>query len=170
MKKIPQEEPEKDQTNPNPFLNGIMKSKGIQIAGNPESKILDITLEDILNAISEVSALQWKVLFLEGVSNKNEVSCVHEFEKQVNDSEQGVFIQWNDMYALSARYYQMYEAVFLGSEDVRKLKRYKEESEMWEACEMVIILIDCVFWEVYSKDSSIIKKLETAFKNVKLLD
>lgn len=43
-------------------------------------------------------------------------------------------------------------------------RRYEDEKEMYKTCDLVIDLIDCVFWEVYSKDQNFLDKLERKFQ------
>jgi hypothetical protein len=54
--------------------------------------------------------------------------------------------------------------------DEKFLHRYETEQEMYKTCDIVIDLIDCAFWEVYSQDHSLLYLLKNKFKKIEFLE
>lgn len=141
----------------------LMKTTGIRILDSKDH-ILNVTLGDILQEVKRNNAYLWSLLFLDGISSKNEGNRLKQFENEINSSENGVLIDWKELTHLSDRFYQMYETILLGSKDPQLLRRYQTEAQMYQSCDIVIELIDCAFWEVHSKDSEFINRLKRKFK------
>lgn len=146
-----------------------MKTKGIRIADS-KGNVLIVKLSDILVQISDGNNLNWSVLFLDGILNPSQNLTLTELKKKINHSENGMLIKWNDLIKLSDVFFQIYEVIILGSKDLTVLHRYKDEQEMHLRCDIVIELIDCAFWEIFSKNESLISKIKAKFKETELLD
>ena len=145
-----------------------MKTKGIRISDGNEN-ILEPTLSDILKEITNDSSLHWSILFLDGTPNPGEGSFLAKYIDQINNSENGISTSLEDLIKLSDKFHQMFETIVIGSKDSKLLKRYAKEEEMYIMCDIAIELIDCAFWEVYSKDESLILRLAKHFREIEFL-
>ena len=61
------------------------------------------------------------------------------------------------------------DIIVIGSKDKDSLHRYDNDQEMYESCDIVIEMVDSNFWEVFSKDPSLIARLKAKFKETELL-
>ena len=146
-----------------------MKTYGIRIFDGREN-ILSATLRDILNEIDNDPSFNWCILFLDGTPQPGEGQFLVEYEKKINDSENGLLISLEELKELSEKFFQMFETIVLGCRDVSLLHRYEEEIEMFKTCDISVVLIDCAFWEVYTKDIKIIDRLKEKYKEIEFLD
>lgn len=146
-----------------------MKTYGIRISDG-RGNVLSPTLGDILNEINEGISFNWCVLFLDGTPNLGQGKFLIDYEKKINDSENGLILSFEELKNISSKFFQMFETIVLGSHNVNFLHRYQEEKDMYTTCDIVIELIDCAFWEVYVKDIRVIERLKKRLKEVELLD
>lgn len=146
-----------------------MNTKGIRISDGSDD-VLSVSLFDILEEISNGKSFYWSILFLDGTPNQGQGAFLSEYETKINDSENGLNIDWEELLTLSNKFYQMFETTILGCKDVKLLKRYDSDEEMYKACDITIELIDCVFWEVYSKDELLIDRLDKKFEKTEFLE
>lgn len=146
-----------------------MDANGIRI-NDSVGNILSVTLSDILSEISEGNKYNWAILFLDGITNENQEVTLFDLQEAIKNSQNCLMINWNELLKLSPVFFQMYEATILGCLDTRNLKKYKTDREMFESCDIVLNLIDCVWWEVFSKDSNLINRLKCKFKETEPLE
>ncbi|MBS0584948.1 MAG: hypothetical protein JSR76_01440 [Verrucomicrobia bacterium] len=146
-----------------------MKTYGIRISDG-KGEVLSPTLRDILEEINVGISFTWSILFLDGTPNPGEGTFLIDYEKKINDSKNGLVLSLEELKNLSGKFFQMFETTILGSYNSNLLHRYEEEKAMYRACDVVIELIDCAFWEVYAKDIKVIEKLQERFKETELLD
>jgi hypothetical protein len=146
-----------------------MKTYGIRISDG-KGDVLSVTLSDILKGIDRDPSFRWCILFLDGTPQPGKGQFLTEYENKINDSKNGLLISWEDLNDLSKKFFQMFEIIVLGCKDISLLHRYEEEKEMHKMCDIVIQLIDCAFWEVYTKEIKIVEKLKKTFKEVEFLD
>jgi len=146
-----------------------MKIQGIRISDGKDN-VLRVTLSDILKEVADGSSFYWVILFLDGTPNPGKGVFLQEYENKINNSENGLTIKWDELLSISSNFFQMFETIILGSKDPKLLKRYEKEEDMYRTCDIVIDLIDCAFWEVYSKEQSFINKLKKKFKEVELIE
>ena len=140
-----------------------MNIKGVKIFDPIRVKIRDI-LQEFSGEI-----LKWTILFLDGVTNKGEGKTLLEFAKQVNTSKNGIAVTKEELFKISDRFFQIYEIVVIGNKDFCNSHRYNNENEMISKCSVVITLIDCACWEIYSKNSDIIQNIKDKFNNTEFI-
>lgn len=145
-----------------------MKTNGIRILdGNND--VLEATLADILQELPNGNSYNWLILFLDGTPRPGQGHYLTDYEKKINQSENGLLINWKDLIKLSDKFSQMFEAIILGCKNIKHLRRYEKEEEMYQTCDIVLDLIDCAFWEVYSKDRTFLDKLKEKFREIEVL-
>ena len=145
-----------------------MKNTGIRIS-DKENRILSVELSSILDEIHNGNSLYWCILFLDGFTHPEEGKFISELQKKILESENGLIISWKDLQALSTKFHQMFEIIILGCKNKNLLHYYEDEIKMYEICDVAIQLIDCAFWEVFSKDHELIARLGKKFKEIKFL-
>ena len=146
-----------------------MKAKGIRILDN-NRRIVCVELPDILSEIPNGNDFFWSILYLYASGNLGEGKSMLEFTKQVNISEKGLAILWNDLKSLGDKFYEVIDLILIACKDKSLLHRYEEDQEMYETCDIVINMFDSSFWEVFSKDDQLITKLASKFKDIKFLE
>lgn len=146
-----------------------MKTYGIRISDG-KGEVLRPVLSDILEEIKNGDLFYWSVLFLDGTPSPGQGAFLVEYEKKISDSEHGLLSSWENLTRLSNKFFQMFEITVLGCKNKDLLLRYEKEEDMHNACDIVIDLIDCAFWEVFSKDHELIERLKAKFKETELLD
>ncbi|MBI5346279.1 MAG: hypothetical protein HZB76_03975 [Chlamydiae bacterium] len=145
-----------------------MKSQGIRIL-DKNNRIVSVELPDILKEIQNGDLFHWSILFLEATGHLGEGRSIPIFEKQIYDSEKGLFITWNELNLLSGKFHQVIDIILIGCKDKNLLRRYDNDQEMYETCDIVIEMFDSCYWEVFSKDKDLINRLAAKFKDIKFL-
>ena len=73
------------------------------------------------------------------------------FEEEIRKAERGLFVSWNELNQLASKFHQIIDTEIIGCKDQNLLQRYKEQ-EMYETCDIVIVMFDSSYWEIFSKD------------------
>jgi hypothetical protein len=146
-----------------------MKSKGIRIYDSVNN-IISTKLSDILSEIKNANSLNWAILFSDVTPSPNEGKFIIELEKKINKQEKPYEIKWADLISFANKIYQEIDLIIIGCEDKNTLKKYEDEDEMYNVCDIAIQMLDSSYWEIFSKDLELITKLASKFKNIKLLD
>lgn len=139
-----------------------MKTKGIRIF-DKKNGIICVTLPDILEEIRNGNLLHWSILDLESTGDLGEGKSIPVFEKQIIEAKNGYFIEWKELNFLSNKFYQIMHLVLIGCRNKDLLHRYDDDQEMYETCDIVIVMFDSWFWEIFSKDENLINKLASKF-------
>lgn len=147
-----------------------MKSTGIRIEDCKENGVISVQLTDILEEIYDGDLFYWSILYLYSVGHLGEGKSLPEFEKQIFDSENGFFISWMELNALAKKFYQVYDITLIACSNKEFLKRYTNDLEMYETCDICIEMVDSSYWEVFSKNENLIARLAAKFKNIKFLE
>lgn len=146
-----------------------MKTKGIRIL-DKEDDVVSVRLQDILQEVQNGNMLFWSILFLNAIGGLGEEKSIPLFMRQINDSEKGFSISWKDLNLLPPKFDQILDIVIIGCYNEKSLHRYKSDRELYETCGIYIEMVDSSFWEVFSKDESLIDRLAMKFKDIKFLE
>lgn len=153
----------------NRYRNGNIKmTYGIRIL-DKENRVVIVNLPDILCEIQNGNQFHWSILYLYTTGNLGEGKSIPEFEDQILESDRGFFLSWKDLNTLAEKFEQIYDIVILGSMNEDVIKRYNTDEEMYEACDIVIVMFDSSFWEVFAKDKGLIERWAKKFKDVEWL-
>jgi len=150
-----------------------MKSKGISIRDNKsigEITTLDFSLNDVLKLIKHAEELNWAILELEvtgGDLEKEKWAQLRQFE---TSEEKVTRIDWRDLCETSEKFWQIVWITIIGCEDPKLVKSYQNDFEMYEACDIVIEVVDGGAFEVFSHNHSLIKHIRETFKDTVLLE
>lgn len=151
----------------------LMKSQGIRISDATDN-VVSVTLIDILEEIQKGNEFNWSILFLWaighlGMGKSVPGNSIPVFEDLIRKSLKGFFINWDDLLTLTKKFQQIIDLTLIGCRDKNLLKRYEDDKEMYETCDIVIQMIDGCFWEVFSNDYELINRLATKFKKIEFL-
>jgi hypothetical protein len=147
-----------------------MKSKGIRIEDIDNNSVITVKLPSILEEIQDGNAFHWSILYLHSSGNLGEGISYPAFEAQINHSERGLFITFEELLVLINKLNQIIDIVLIGCKNVEFLKWSDSDQEMYETCDIYIEMHDGCFWEVFSKDENFINRLAAKFKKVKILE
>ena len=144
-----------------------MKTKGIRISDAKDDKC--IPLSELLENIPNEKQFFWALLWLDVTPLKNEGKYLIALEKKTNQSENGLFLAFESLLEISKKVFQEINVTIIACKAKESLYRYKEDQEMYEACDIVIEMVDGGFWEVFSKNVEWINQLAKKFKDVEFL-
>lgn len=144
-----------------------MKTIGIRIRDKIDK--MSIKLPLILEEIHDGNSLYWTILYIEANGDWEEKIPLIS-EKSINKSENGFNIKWEDLNFIANCFFQIKDIVILGDKNIKLLRRHENDQEMYEACGVFIEMVDCSFWEVFSKDEDLIYRLAAKFKKIEFLE
>ena len=144
-------------------------SKGIRIS-DKKNRIVSVELPEILNEINNGDQFVWSILYLQTTGDLGEGRSIPVFEKQIIEAKSGLVISWKELNELSQRFWDLMDIIIIGCKDRNLLRRYENDQKMYETCDIVIEMIDSGYWEVFSKDPSLIASLKAKFKDTELLE
>ncbi len=128
--------------------------RGIRIYGEENGQ--EIKLLDVLKEIHNGKSFHWALLHLEAKG----------FNEKIKEQP----LTWQELHSLVYKLKQIYRILLIGSTDQSVLHRYTSEKEMYEACDIVVDLIEGAFGDIFSKDSELIDRLTAKFEEVEFLD
>ncbi len=146
-----------------------MKTKGIRILDTID-RVVSVELLDILEEIPNGSQLHWSIQFIEATGDFGDEKLTSLSENQVREGEHGYDLTWKSLNKLAKKFDQVIDILIIGCRNMKLLVRYENDEEMYETCDIVIEMIDSSFWQVFSKDTSLIERLAAKFKKVEFLE
>jgi hypothetical protein len=144
-------------------------SKGVRIL-DKKNRMVSVELSNILKEINNGDQFKWSILYLQTTGNLGKGRSVPVFEKEIIDAKNGLFITWKDLNELSQRFWDLMNITLIGCKYLDLLRRYENDQEMYETCDIAIEMVDSNYWEVFSKDQNLICNLHAKFKDTKLLE
>lgn len=145
-----------------------MKTFGIRIL-DKVNHVVSVKLQDILEEITDGEFFYWSILFFDGMGHLKNGKSIAGFAKEALQSERGILTSWEELNSLADSLEQIFDILIIGCKDVNNIARYQDDKEMYETCDIVINMFDSSFWEVFSKDESLIHRLAAKFKDVKFI-
>lgn len=144
-----------------------MKTKGIRISDIKDGKC--IPLGELLETIPDETQFFWAWLWLDVTPLENEGHYLVELQKKINQSEDGLTTTFESILEISKKIFQEIDLTIIACKTKENVRRYKEDKEMYETCDIVIEMIDGGFWEVFSKNVTWINQLAKKFQSVEFL-
>ena len=145
-----------------------MSTKGIRISDLKEGKC--ILLSEILVNIPCQNQLNWGVLDSDVNPVKGKEEFIISMEREINKKIHCFNIKFDELILFSEGIYQEIDLTVIGCVNKNHLHQYLSDIEMYETCDVVIEMIDGGYWEVFSKDASLIDRLSKKFKDVAFLE
>lgn len=146
-----------------------MESKGIRIL-DKENRVVCVTLPDILKEIHNGNSFHWSILYLYASGDLGENKSIVDFSDTLNKSEKGLYINWDDLNLLSNKFWEIIDIIIIGCKDEKQLHRYENDQMMYETCDIVIEFVDSGFWQIFTNDEDLIKRLAKKFKDIRFLE
>ena len=146
------------------------KTKGIRISDEEENGIIAVHLPHILVEINDADSFYWSILHIYAHEYLRIDQEFLNLVESINDSPKGISVTWEELNMFSKSFHQIFDTTIIGCKDKNLLHRYNDDREMHETCDITIEMIDCGYWEVFSKDDQLITKLASKFKDIKFLE
>lgn len=143
-------------------------SNAVKIASNA-SGLLTINLDNVLKCVKEGKEFNWSILWLEATGDIGSISML-EYEKKIKREERGLLIDWEDLFELSGKFYQIIDLILIGDKDSNNLRRYKDDNNMYSTCYYVIELIDSSYWLIHSKDADLLNCIKNKLSGISYND
>lgn len=143
-----------------------MITKGIRILD--KTKFVTVTLQDILSEISNGDQFVWSILYFYG-DGSLVTKSIMDFESEIKNLEKGLILKWKDLNELADCFYDVWGILIIGCENKENIIRYETDKKMYETCDIVIEMIDSSYWEVFSKDELLLRKLTEKFNEMEVL-
>ena len=145
-----------------------MKTQRLSISDKKNGKC--IPLIEILDSIKDGEQLNWQLLWLDVTPCPNDAEYIVKLQETINKSEDGLPISFGSLKNLGLKFFQEIDLTVIGFQLDENLRRYKEDKEMYEKCDVVIEMIDGGFWEVISQDETLLSNLQAKYKEVEMID
>ncbi len=133
--------------------------KSIKIDGD-NSSILSVSIIDILNCIDDQEGLNWGLFWLEASGELPGDMSMVDFEKEINHSQEGKVITWEELKDLGERFYQIIDLLLIGDEQSFNIKRYESDDQMYGSCDYTIELIDSSYWIIHSTKMNSLRRMQ----------
>lgn len=145
-----------------------MATNGIRIS-DAKNNVICVGLKDILEEIDKGDQLYWSILDFYGMGNLGRGKSIPAFIENINKSERGLIIKWDELILLASCFWQVFDILIIGCANNELVVRYNDDRVMYETCDIVIEMIDGGFWQVFSRDRALINRLATKFKEIEFL-
>ena len=153
----------------NQCRNGNIKmTYGIRILDD-KNKYVTVDLPDVLVEIHNGDRFYWSILDLYFIGYREESKPISISEKEIIESERGLFLSWEDLNTLARNFEQVIDLTLIGCFDKDRIKSYETDEEMYEVCDIVIVMFDSCYWEVFTKDKNLIERWAKKFNDVEWL-
>lgn len=131
--------------------------------------LLAVTLPMLLDEISSRGEkLHWSIFYLSATGDLGDDRSIVDFEDEISDSDKGFLLSWDELKALSIKFDQIFDTLIIGAANKEDIKKYDDDEKLYSKFDIVLDLFDGAYWQVYSKDESVIDKMANKFSKVKL--
>lgn len=144
-----------------------MNNKGLRISDIKNDRC--IPLSELLMHIQNPDQLKWSLLWFDAIPIKDEGNFIYQLAEKANHSEQGFCCNFDLLLNISRKIFQEMEILIIGCKSEKSLHRYEKDERMYESCDIVIEMIDGGFWEIFSKNESLIGLLSKKYKMAEYL-
>lgn len=109
---------------------------------------------------------EWFLLYLNGSACKG--VKLNEHCQEINSSESGISLGWNDMVSLLNKMDQIYDLLVVGVERDTKINRVSDE-DLFSVYPLVINCFDSSYWEVKVDKKELAELFVSEFKSIEFL-
>jgi len=109
---------------------------------------------DLLTILKSIDGknFSWCVLYIWATGHLGEKKNILELEEEVNNSDNGLVIEWNELMSLAQKLDQINELLIIASKDYGKIHRYKNDEDMYNTCDIIIEMDDSTTWNIFLND------------------
>ncbi len=143
--------------------------KTIKINGN-SSCVLSIDLKDVLSCIDHGKKTIWGLMWLHVTANLNDGQSIVDLENEVNKSDNGMSIAWDELLTLSEQITQSIDLLIIGDKEISNIIRYADDEQMHNKCDYTIELIDSSYWIIYTNNDVFVQNLFNRLDGVEYYD
>lgn len=143
--------------------------RAVKINGN-ESPILSVGLVDVLSCVRDGEGIEWGLLWLEAVGELAGRKSMIDLDKEINNSENGVMVTWEELIELSNQIIQGINLLIIGDRENVNIKKYIIDKEMYSSCDYTIELIDSSYWIIHSNNEIFLENLFKKLKGVEYIE
>ena len=142
----------------------------IQIKDSMNKHFLSVTLYDLLTKLEgKFNKYHWSVYELTAIARGNANLNILQLEKEIAESPTGLHLSWNELLKLANGLEQVINLILVASNKEEDFIRFEDHNRWRNKFFLVIEIIDGDCWEVYSRDSELIKFLSKIYQNVKIV-
>lgn len=123
----------------------------------------------VIHVIPDGNSFYWSILYLYATGNLINEQSIPDFEKKIKESEKGFLLTWKELSDFLNKLWDLIDITIIACKDKDIIKRYDNDQEMYEKCDIVIEMIDSGYWEIFSKDLKTINQLNKKFKETEIL-
>jgi len=145
-----------------------MNIKGVRIS-DKKNNTVSVELPDILLEIPNGNIFHWSILYLYATGCVSEVQSMSAFEENIRQAEKGLLLTWEELNDLAKKFWDLMDVTIIGCKNKCLIQRYESNQKMYEACDIVIEMIDSGYWEIFSNDERLIDHLAKKFQDVEFL-
>ncbi len=124
-----------------------------------------IHLRDIIPLIKDGCQYSWAVLDFDAINYTGGAQPIANYLVTHIYQEKKIDISWEEIKILAEGVFQFVDLVLIGSKNSKKLKPYQYDEEMFQECDIVIIMFDTSWWEIGCKDPILMSKFKEKFKD-----
>lgn len=138
------------------------------------SESLSISLEDILRCFNHKDEYHWVLLWIDGLITKKGIDTilgyqsVVDFETAVNKSKKGIKMPLDDIQTIDSSTDQILNLLLLSDKNIKNIKRFKQDEEMYDKCSSVIELVDGAYWEICTDNNEFVDNIFQNLKEAKI--
>lgn len=147
-------------------MAGIIEIKDKDAQGG-----LAVELTHILEVlVPEGCQLLWAILDLEATGDLGDGKNMLDLEQEVEQSPTGLLMSWDELVSLACAFFQVINTVIVGCKDATAVPKLHPEENLYTSNDIVLEAIDSSLWRVYARDDKVLRRLQRAFRDVKLLE
>lgn len=140
-------------------MTEVKKNNLTTLKGDRNSKVLSISLDDILEQIEDGACFSWKILWIDAISKISDDFNIKDFKSKVDKNEDGLKIDFDELKKLNDKLHQLLELLLVGYPKENEVCKNISDNELKEKSVFFIELVDGAYWEVSSKDNKFEMKL-----------
>ncbi len=145
-----------------------MEIKGIRIL-DIKDRVLSVEFRDLLKEIENPHEFNWAILSLDVTFNMDVKDSSIQLYDEIEKSKNGVCVTWKELELLYEDVDTESDMIFMANKNKILLKDHKTVKELYERNDITLDLIDCTFWQVFSKNPDLIDRLFKKFKDTQFL-
>lgn len=139
-----------------------------------KNRVLSVQLRDILEEVHDGATFYWNILEIDAMGDIGDevIYGFHQedYQEEINESKNGFIISWDKLKLYSSNIHQIMDGIIISSKNKSALHRYENELEMCETCDITLIMFDCYYWKIYSKNEKLIEQFAKKFNDIILID
>ena len=132
--------------------------------------VISVSLYKLLLDIDKfISSSNFFLYELEATGSKNIDYFLGVFSDEINNSDIGVPIKWNDLLHKTSQIDQVINIILVGNLEKKVNDKYLVEHGWKNKKEIVIEMVDGDCWEIYSSNLELVTYLKNKYLNVEVL-